>query len=226
MAILKKMLSWKFVIGLILILIFLGALAVGLYYYQSYQKVLKNPEIVTKQEVDWLQEKIGKIVQVPSDEAPSTATVLDKDKIKDQEFFANAENGDKILIYSKAKKAILYRPSSNKVIEIMPIALDNQQNANKGATTANIKIALYNGSTTEGITNTAETNIKNKIVNSEISAKEKASKTDYKESIVVDISGSKADQAKAIADVVGGTVGALPGGEKKPDADILVILAK
>lgn len=223
---LRRLLSWKSVIGFLLLVIFLGALAVGYYYYQSYQKVLKNPDIITKQEVVWLQEKIGKLVQLPTDEEPSTATVLDKDKLKDQEFFKNAENGDKILIYSKAKKAILYRPSTDKVIEIMPIALDNQQNANTGATTANIKVALYNGTVTDGLTGTAEINIKNKIANVEITGKEKASKTDYKNTIVVDISGTKADQAKAVADAVGGTVGPLPAGEKKPDADILVIVAK
>lgn len=218
-----RILTWRTLIGFILFLIFAGAIAGGYYYYQSYQKLLKNPDIITQQEVDWLKDKIGKFMQLP-DETPTTATVLDKDKLQDQPFFKNAENGDKILIYTAAKKAILYRPSTNKVIEVMPIAIDNQENG--AATTQNIKVALLNGTTAEGLTNTAETSIKAKIANVEIISKEQAEKTDYTKTIVVDINGNKAEQAKAIAEAVGGEVGALPDGETKPEADILVVVAK
>jgi len=221
---LKQFLTWKTVIGLILILLFLAAIAAGYYYYNSYNKLLKNPDIITKQEVDWLKEKAGKLMQLPTDEDPSIATVLDKTKLKDQAFFANAENGDKILIYTKAKKAILYRPSINKIIEIMPIVIDNQQNA--GATTQNIRVALYNGTTTPGLTDSAETKIKDKIANIEITNKDNAKKNDYKKTIVVDIGGDKTEQAKAIAEAIGGEIGNLPDGELKPDADILVIVTK
>lgn len=223
---LKNLLTWKTVIGFILVLLFLAAIGSGYYYYNNYQKLLKNPDIVTKQEATWLVDKVSKLMSLPTDEEPSTATVLDKDKLKDQAFFKNAENGDKILIYSKAKKAILYRPSIDKIIEVMPLALDNTQNATSGATTETIKVALINGTTIDGLTNTAEINIKNKIANVEIISKDKAVKTDYKSTVVVDINGNKAEQAGAIADAVGGKVGSLPAGETKPSADILVIVAQ
>jgi len=223
---LKRFFTLRSLIGTLLALIFLAAIAGGYYYYQSYQKLLKNPDIITKQEVTWLVEKIGNLMQLPSDEEPSTATVLDKDKLKDQAFFKNAENGDKILIYSKAQKAILYRPLADRIIEVMPIAIDSTQNANTGATTENIKIALLNGTNTDGLTNTAEINIKNKIANVDVVSKEKAKKADYKDTIVVDVNGNKTDQTQTIADAVGGKVGSLPDGETKPDADILVIVAK
>lgn len=220
----RRFLSLRTLIGLVLFLVFAGAIAGGYYYYTSYQKLLKNPDIITQQEVSWLQDKVGKLMQLPN-ETPSTATVLDKDKLKDQAFFANAENGDKILIYSTAKKAILYRPSTDKIIEVMPIALDTT--AAGSATTQNIKVVLLNGTNTDGLTNTAEINIKNKIANVDVTAKSKAKKTDYTETVVVDLSGTKVDQAKAIADAVGGTVGVLPAGEDKPaDTDILVVVAK
>lgn len=208
--------------GLILTLIFVAAIAAGYYYYQSYQKLLKNPEIVTTQEVAWLQDSVGKLMVLPN-ETPSTATVLDNSKLKDQPFFANAENGDKILIYSTAKKAILYRPSIKKIIEVMPLALDTSTTG----TTQNIKVALLNGTTTDGLTSTAEVNIKNKIANVSVVSKGQAQKSSYTATIVVDLSGTKADQVKAIAEAVGGTVGSLPAGETKPTgADILVIVAK
>lgn len=221
-----KMLNRQFILSFLLVVIFVGAIAAGIYYYRSYKKLLQNPDIVTTEEVSWLQEKVGELMVLP-DETPSTATVLDKDKLKDQTFFANAENGDKILIYSTAKKAILYRPSTNKIIEVMPISLDTSTTSDTGATTANIKVALLNGTTTDGLTSTAEVNIKNKIANVDVVSKEKASKSDYTSTIVVDLTGTKSDQAKAIAEAVGGTVGSMPSGETKPtDADILVIVAK
>lgn len=205
-------------------MIVVGALGGGYYYYKSYQKLIKNPDIVTQQEVTWLQNKVGRLMQIPN-EVPSTATVIDKDKLKSQAFFNNSENGDKVLIYTEAKKAILYRPSTDKIIEVMPIALDTS--ANGTATTQNIKVVLLNGTSIDGLTNTAETNIKNKIANVDVTAKSKAKKTDYTKTVVVDLSGTKSDQAKAIADAVGGTVGPLPAGEDKPaDTDILVVVAK
>lgn len=51
------------------------------------------------------------------DETPTIATVSDITKLQGQPFFAKAQNGDKVYVYSNAKKAILYRPSENKIIE-------------------------------------------------------------------------------------------------------------
>lgn len=219
-------LSKQGIVATLLIIVFVGAIGVGAYYYKSYQKLLKNPDIITTQEVSWLQQSVGKLMTLPN-ETPSTATVLDKEKLKEQAFFANAENGDKILIYSTAKKAILYRPSTNKIIEVMPIALDNTQSSAAGATTANINVALLNGTNTDGLTSTAEVNIKNKIANVTVVSKTKAAKATYTSTVVADISGTKAEQAKAIADAVGGTVGTLPAGETAPaGADIVVVVAK
>lgn len=215
------------IFGLVLLILLFAAVAtVAYFYYNKYQKVLKNPEIITTQEVDWLVTNVGKLMDLPQGETPSVATVLDKEKLKDQAFFKNAENGDKILIYTNAKKAILYRPSTEKIIEIMPIVIDNSQNASSGATTQNIKVAIYNGSATAGLTSDTETKIKSQITNATVTVKDNAKKSDYKSTIVVDLAGDKSEQAKAIATAVGGEVGSLPAGEAKPDADILVIAAK
>lgn len=219
-----RLLNLKNLIGLIFVLLFIGAIAGGYYYYTSYQKLLKNPDIVTQQEVNWLEEKVGKLMELP-DETPTTATVLDKDKLKDQPFFQKAENGDKILIYTAAKKAILYRPSTNKIVEVMPIAIDNTQNGS--ATTQNVNVVILNGSTTSGLADSTETDLKGKIANVTVVSKGNAKKSDYASTVVVDLNGSKANEAKAIADAIGGSVGSLPDGEDKPaDTDILIIVAK
>ncbi len=68
-----------------------------------------------------LIDQVGKLIILPTDEQPTIATVTDLNKLKSQPFFAKAEVRDKVLIYSKARKAILYRPRSNQIIELAPL---------------------------------------------------------------------------------------------------------
>ncbi len=67
--------------------------------------------------------EVGKLMILPSNETPTVATVNDKDKLKGQAFFATAQNGDKVLIYTGIKKAILYRPSIHKIVDVVPVAV-------------------------------------------------------------------------------------------------------
>jgi len=78
-------------------------------------------------EVDATVAKVGKLIALPSDEKPTVATVTDASKVKDQTFFQNSVNGDVVLIYTKAQKAILYRPTENKIVEVGAVNIDNQQ---------------------------------------------------------------------------------------------------
>lgn len=81
----------------------------------------QNPEQAAQVEAENLVEKVSRLVSLPTGETPTVATVVDVSKLKGQAFFANAENGDKVLMFTTAKKAVLYRPSSNQVVEIAPI---------------------------------------------------------------------------------------------------------
>lgn len=72
-------------------------------------------------EVQQIITEVGKIVSLPTDEVPTVATVSDPTKLKDQAFFADAQVGDKVLIYAHARRAILWRPSTHKIIGIAPI---------------------------------------------------------------------------------------------------------
>lgn len=56
-------------------------------------------------------------VALPTDEAPTIVTVSKLEPLKDQPIFRNAELGDILLIYTKAKRAILFRPGMKLIIE-------------------------------------------------------------------------------------------------------------
>jgi uncharacterized membrane protein YcjF (UPF0283 family) len=78
----------------------------------------------SKAEAAKLKEKVGQLAQLPDEEA-TVATVQDAEKLRDQEFFKNAQNGDKVLIFTNDKKAFIYRESENKVINSGPIVLNS-----------------------------------------------------------------------------------------------------
>ncbi|MBX4201991.1 hypothetical protein KW803_03845 [Candidatus Saccharibacteria bacterium] len=140
----KKKLSAKvnkpkqLILWLLVALLFLAAVGAAAYYVNKYNesqkqvKKLSNPTEVAKQESNLLIAKIGALTLLPKGETPTVATVTDVTKLKDQAFFASAQNGDKVLIYTQAKKAVLYRPSTNKIINIAPVNLGNGQSTTTG----------------------------------------------------------------------------------------------
>jgi hypothetical protein len=103
------------VIGVIAI----ASIATSVILFQQNQK-LKNPNLAAQEEVTQAVKAIGAYMLLPN-ETPTIATISDPSKLKDQAFFAEARAGDKVLIYAQAHKAILWRPSINKVIEVAPL---------------------------------------------------------------------------------------------------------
>ena len=89
------------------------------YLYKNNQKptnpINRQPTSI-ESELESLLKKVNRIIVLPEGEVPTVATVTDKNKVNNQQFFARSENGDKALIYTKAKKAFLYRPSANELI--------------------------------------------------------------------------------------------------------------
>jgi hypothetical protein len=86
----------------------------------------KDPNAAAQAEVNKTIEEVGKLYALPKDEQPSVATVKDKAKLSDQPFFAKAENGDITLIYSNAKLALLYRPTTKQIINVSSVTIQDQ----------------------------------------------------------------------------------------------------
>lgn len=101
-------------------------LAATSFYF--YKKSSSNPDTVAQAEVKALVSKVGRLMFLPEGETPTIATVSDPNALKDQDFFADAKKGDKVLIYSTAQKAILYDPEADKIITIAPLNTDAAKN--------------------------------------------------------------------------------------------------
>lgn len=109
------------VIAILLAIVAIGAGGAAYIFYTQAQELKANPQKVVQAEIEALLAQIGKLILLPTDEQPTIATVADPEKLKDQVFFANAHKGDKVLIYTKSRKAILYDPVANKIIEVAPV---------------------------------------------------------------------------------------------------------
>lgn len=114
----------------ILVLI-LAALAA--YFYVQYSNLKADPAKESQAEAQRLAMQVGKLMVLPTGEQPTIATVTDVEKLNDQPFFAKAKNGDKVLIFTGAKKAILFDPVANKIIEVAPINIGDSTKAKQVA---------------------------------------------------------------------------------------------
>jgi len=98
------------------VLVLLAALFVR-NYMQTRNKLQDDPA--------QLSATIGKFLELPQGEIPTVASVKDAGKLKGQPFFDHAQNDDKVLIYTKSGKAVLYRPSTKRVVEFSRVNLGN-----------------------------------------------------------------------------------------------------
>ena len=93
----------------------------------KYEELRTNPQAAQAADAKRYVEEVGKLYDLPKDEEPSVATVSDKEKLEDQPFFAKTENGDVTLIYSQAKLAILYRPSTKQIINVSSVTIEDEE---------------------------------------------------------------------------------------------------
>lgn len=216
------------------------ALAVAGYFYYQYRH---SAQIADAKEIADLSQEIGQFMILPEGETPTLATVTDREKLAEQPFFQKAENGDKVLIYSQTGRAILYRPSQKKIVDVTTVNINTPGVTQptepapaptpaptpEAAVEAPLiaRVALYNGSKTVGITNTLEKQLMSAFPNIAVVTKDTAQKSDYTQTIVVDVTGKSVELATKMAENLGGIVAGLPNGEAAPsDADLLIIVGQ
>ena len=79
---------------------------------------------VAKQVLD----KLRRHIDIPLEPQPTVATIVDVDALKSSnDFYQPAENGDHLVITQK--RAILYDPDRDIIIDVVPVSIDESQQA-------------------------------------------------------------------------------------------------
>lgn len=225
-----------FVIAGGIFLVFAALVCTTAFFYFQYRsvlgeskKILSTTTMTKAQMLQSMLDKLGKIAEIPTDDTPTIATVSDITKLKDNPFFADAQNGDKVFIFQSTGKAYLYRPSTDKIININSVNFINQGNhatseANLSGSETTPNVVILNSTTVPNLTLSAQKKISNSGISVNVINRADANNT-YDATLVVDLTGVHPQDAEKIANAVHGIVGALPSGETATaSADILVIL--
>lgn len=182
-----------------------------------------NPQLQAQDEVKKYVAEVGKLMDLPLNETPTIATVLDITKLAGQPFFQRAKNGDKVLLYPNNHKAILYDPNAKRIVET---SIYNPNPATQSAALPEVtKVVLRNGTSVPDLSSKIEEKLKKEVPGIEISAKENAARTTIKTTTVSILNDAKKAQAESIAKDLNASVTILASDEAKQDsADIIVII--
>jgi len=218
----------KLIIGLFILLVFVGAV---LKFTPLGQKVPRE-EAKKAQETKEILAKIGRHLMLPVGEEPVVAIIKDKELlVKEQTFYLDAQNGDYLVVYPKAAKALIYSPKRDMLVnvgpiigpkttpEITPEALTNQP--------VPLKVEIRNGTSKSGLANTIKQRLETNALFKVTEAID-AGKKDYEKTMIVDTGKTNnKDAVKQLSGILGAQITEkLPAGEKETSADVLVILGK
>ncbi|MBU2566938.1 LytR C-terminal domain-containing protein [Patescibacteria group bacterium] len=89
---------------------------------QQAQQKQENQQQMAISDTDKLILRVGELIATKADEQPTVATVQDAEllKVDNPEFYRDAVNGDRLLIWSD--KAVLYSTSQDRLLAVMPIS--------------------------------------------------------------------------------------------------------
>ncbi|MFC1780181.1 hypothetical protein ACFLY9_00590 [Patescibacteria group bacterium] len=219
------------VVIIILLLVALGGIG---YLYMKEKEKVENPTQIATEEAQKVKENVGKLILLDESEEPTIATIIDIEALKAEnpEFYKDASNGDKLLIYTQ--RAIIYNQERNIIVNVAPVIrqpgeeeVQTDTEMESEVVDNTLSIELRNGSTTVGVTQTYEDQINAQFEDDySVTAKTNASNTDYEGITVYDLSGgAKSDLIEALADEFSVTVETtLPEGEATSDAEVVVIV--
>lgn len=112
------------VLNILLILsLMTGIVFLYIKYAESHAMVSKlstaeGQQEFNKKELYAILADMRRLVELPSGEEPSIATMVNVDKVKNIEFYNNAQNGDRVVEYSDSKIRYIYRPSNKTIINV------------------------------------------------------------------------------------------------------------
>lgn len=209
-----------------------GIVVAGIIYRQTFHPKSRS-EILPQSNVsnpeDSIVDRVSKLMDLPA-EAPTLATVTDPAKVADNPFLKESQKGDVVLLYKSIKRVILYRPSTNKIIEVSSVK-DDSIEASKSTDIATepkiARVTILNGTKTKGLAAKSEDRISRIDPSINIVQKSNTVGDNYQTTLVVAIKKEYGDLAVKIAQSLDGKTSSLPKDEVLPEnSDILIILGE
>jgi len=102
------------IIATFLIIGWLGAI----YFYNQYNKIANDPQVVAQKQTTKVLADLYSIMELPENELPSISTITDISALTGNPFFARAQNGDVLIVYTQGQQAIIFRQSMKKIINV------------------------------------------------------------------------------------------------------------
>ncbi len=110
---------------LILVVIIIALALIGNYAYGKYTGTADYKTKKDQAEAANLVSAVSKLMLLPADETPAIFVVQDPNQlISQQPFFKGAQKDDRLMVYQKSGKAILYSPSRNMIVNVGPVTFD------------------------------------------------------------------------------------------------------
>ena len=110
----KKRVLWITLIVIAIVVMY--TLIMGAVYKNQMASKKKAQAKEEQETVD----KISKLLRLPN-ETPLVTTVYNEKDFANNNLFRPVKKGDKILLFINAKQAVIYRPSTNQVVEVVPV---------------------------------------------------------------------------------------------------------
>lgn len=81
---------------------------------------------ISQQEIEKALSLVGRHIILPQNETPVVASILNSEElIKEQPFYSNTINGDILFIYFENRRAILYSPERDILVNVGPINVED-----------------------------------------------------------------------------------------------------
>lgn len=89
------------------------AIGASVFFYLLYSGT--QSETAKQQQI---VDKVSKMIELPG-EAPTVVTVADKTRLSNKQLATKVDNGDMLLVFAQSKRLIIYRPSIEKVTNML-----------------------------------------------------------------------------------------------------------
>ena len=235
--------------SLLVIILLLAVVGFGWSYFRYQSSEQGTVEGAGTQDLVTLREKenaeilesVRVLTDIPENELPIIATVDDAESLAaSQDFFANVERGDKLIIFTK--RAVIYRQETNTIVAagtiirttdgtnaIETIAVDAGQNEKgpeeeqavpPGNPGEGITVEIRNGTQVSGLAGRTRTELEEEGY--EVRSIGNASQNTYEATVIVSLRDANTSDLESRFTTI--AVNALPAGEQASTADIVIIL--